>query len=592
MAIGLALVAIVLALLVSARRNSSNAEVAASGQPRDRNATSSRLEASSGLPAAADRETPNETGEEKQSKSGALEVHLLADEETSVKGLRVSVANLKTGEEKLLRSDEDGTARAVLPVDRYRVSISEPGYEQRFRTFWLSATEHPEEKTEVELEAILAVEVTIEPVDEMGRPIPEAQLGLRSMRYDYDEVPTDDWILHKEKGAYRVRLSTGTYLVQGNAPGFVGGSEVVEVDGVEPQRARLVLPRRSEALTLKPLAESEADRDRGKCVLRSDSVQVELNVTPKRGEDFAIRVSEVPLELSVPGVGAPTSVEVYGALHFRGESRDHLVFLTQDVASANEFVRLERGTPVSPFQSADGALMVTVELEGAVLSPMEVPCSALTLDRPDPRDHDLVERDAEASRWWAHKAARLIQPEEEEWEAAPQLRWRFRSEPSTSAPEVTFTASSDDLLWNVGRELRTQAGWILLELEGNGLRIRGWVRQGEVLRTSEPLPYGLSGGGQGRGTMCGSGGWLGAHPRIYKGPASVAVGTIVESKEPGSAWAIVTGSEGLQIHHVEGDETVELQVVPGISFPRCSFRASARVPLEAVTLPEGAEYGR
>ena len=131
-----------------------------------------------------------------------------------------------------------------------------------------------------------------------------------------------------------------------------------------------------------------------------------------------------------------------------------------------------------------------------------------------------------------------------------------------------------------------RAGWSRLVWSGvGGARIDGWVIDAAIV----PMPLGSVSGVP---TGVGHAGCLDGHPggpRMYRGPATVAIGTMVFAERGRGEWATIARAETVTVIRFADDPWVAIVEVAGLR-ERCEQISHAFVPADAVRLPDGVHW--
>jgi hypothetical protein len=262
-------------------------------------------------------------------------------------------------------------------------------------------------------------------------------------------------------------------------------------------------------------------------------------------------------------------LEVEGVLRFQGTSSAVPFALAHDVSAAGGMVTLSASSDVSRVRSAGADIALTAALGyGVSVRALRVSCDALALGPPaSPQpgsDSTTPEGDG---TYWVPRGHTLV----------------FRSAPSAGSRADVH--AEIPVLLSMTR-LAHRAGWSRLAWGGvGGARIDGWVIDSAL----RPMPLGsLSSAPSGVGHAGCLDRRVGG-TRLYRGPATVAIGTTVFAERGRGEWATVAREATVTVVRFADDPWVQVVEIEGLR-EECRQVSHAFVSADAVRLPEGANW--
>lgn len=335
-------------------------------------------------------------------------------------------------------------------------------------------------------------------------------------------------------------------------------------------------------------------RPQSNCVIRGNALSAEkVTVRPKGARAFTIGLSGAKAKAILPvRAGAPVELEVETPLVFRAQSNNLWLTVNEPYTSPDGLVELRKGAHLVNARAEGDMVVASAVLYAHDVLPGEdkhpdesasfvrVPCRAVVAGALE--STDFVEARGTDGRTEENK---LDAEEADEW-------WGFRSEiekiqlrarPHVNAPALLLSPTEV-------KRLRTEGDWMLVEREGEGVTVRGWVRASQFKKLPEVVGFGRSYGCTGNHPTADWGeGWgpKGPPANMFQGEAKVLAGTPVFAAPPKGEWAVFTADTIVIIRHVQGEKWVELRSVPGLDgTPPGSPWLNARVALEAIVFPE------
>jgi hypothetical protein len=232
-------------------------------------------------------------------------------------------------------------------------------------------------------------------------------------------------------------------------------------------------------------------------------------------------------------------------------------------------VTLSTSSEVSRVRSAGTDIGLTAALGyGVSVRAIRVPCDALTLGSPaSPQPGSGSPAPEGDGTFWIPRGSTLV----------------FRSAPGAGSRADVH--AEIPVLLSMTR-IGHRAGWSRLGWDGSGgARIDGWVIDAAI----QPMPLGSLSGVP---TGVGHGGCLDGHvggTRVYRGPATVAIGTTVFAERERGEWATVAREATVTVVRFGDDPWVEIVEVEGLR-EQCQQISHAFVRADAVRLPEGEHW--
>jgi hypothetical protein len=319
----------------------------------------------------------------------------------------------------------------------------------------------------------------------------------------------------------------------------------------------------------------------GTCVVHGSSVTLQsVTVTPPAPDSpFQLGVRGLPVEAVLPArCGARLELHVGGSIMFTAMRDNVWLRVTREVTSADGMVTLEPGAQVidacmqgdtvvaSAVMYSDDVLEGEPKPAGEVVTGVDVPCDALTLDAVELADPFL---------------SGPLTPggTDHDWELrGGASRVQLRAQPRRRA--ASHVVESPAYL----RELKRKGSWVFVEDAGEGVRITGWVPVAMLRRIPDDVGIGRSygcwgdhaGGGWGEGPVIGA----------IESDGTIKAGSSVFASAGASApWGIVTKAERVRVRIQSGSTWAELRRIPGLDGdPPGSPWLNGVVRLDAVNL--------
>jgi hypothetical protein len=291
-----------------------------------------------------------------------------------------------------------------------------------------------------------------------------------------------------------------------------------------------------------------------------------VDVQPKGVTPFKIALTGVPIVVRPEGVGQPSTVEVQGALAFRGTAEEVPV-RTARAVDLNGMLDLPAGIGGFRLHRLVSARLVDGELQMGDLTfrGLMVPCDALTLS--DVAAPGLVAVDEEQGDLFRPAAATL----------------HLRSGPGRGAAvELAITGKLE--AFALRRTEEAGEWWRVRTRWPDGSELTAWVRKGELVAAPRRAGDLFDATG---GLSCPGEADEPAGSQVATAP--VAPGTQVYGARYLGPWGKVVDGQAITVRFRQKDDWVELLSVPGLAgvgVGSCAARlGDAWVPRAAVKLP-------
>lgn len=323
------------------------------------------------------------------------------------------------------------------------------------------------------------------------------------------------------------------------------------------------------------------------CAIRGSQVTMEkVTIRPIGAKPFALGVREASVTARLPRV-ANHDVElmVEESISFKAFSRNVWLTVAKDFASADGLVTIRRGARLVGARVDGSEVVASAVLEEGdvregedkqpeeIASFVRVPCASLVLGAVE--NENGSEEPTMPQEWWKpkRKAARV----------------NLFSRPKRTAPAIVVaTAYCENCL--EFKKVGEAGPWLLVERDGGGVTVRGWVSRAEFEQIPKDVGVGRSNGchGEHGGGSWGEGWAPGGPPQnLYEGPALVQANANVFADPPRGQWAVFRENTPVTVRHVLGDKFVELRAVPGLNgTPPGSPWLNAHVAREHVVFPD------
>jgi hypothetical protein len=339
------------------------------------------------------------------------------------------------------------------------------------------------------------------------------------------------------------------------------------------------------------LVPASAQADGATCIVSGQAVTLqEVTVSPKGVDAFQLGLDSVPVQATLPArCGAPLALSVVGSIELEAKRDDVWLRVSRDVTSADGFVVLKRGARVIDACIVNGRVRASAitysddVLEGEAKRPtelvtgVEIPCSALTLDEVEDDDDDsddfmLGTKDPLATDGTHHY-----------WKLPGEgTQVVLRAKPNTATAGRLVMSPSCYGCINL-RQINAKPGWLFVETMGEGVRARGWVQLAKLKRVPDTTGVGRSYGctGDHGGGTWGEGGATGSVQRW----GVVRADTTIYASEGKHPWGRFAKAERVRVRTTPGAKWAELRHVPGLDgSPRGSPWLHGKVALDALTL--------
>lgn len=318
-----------------------------------------------------------------------------------------------------------------------------------------------------------------------------------------------------------------------------------------------------------------------KCVVHGTSVTLhEGTVRPKGEPAFKLGIVDVPASATLPRCGAPTKLNVTGNIELTIERKNVWLNVSRDLTTADGLVTLEHGAQViDACVSGDRVLATAVTFANDVLPGedkggssfirnVEIPCDALTLDNVANDDDDfLMPMSPDATE----HGFELRNPN--------RTRVTLRAQPNAKAKGLAYEEPDCTGGCIQLHEIRSQKNWVLVEVGGQGVLLRGWVHRSEL--KAVPDMGWISGGYMCTGDHAGGGfeGGFGFGTKTFVDrEGTVRAGTKIFASTGNGEWARFAKPTHINVRVETGSPWVELLEAPGLERSLNAF-----IPLDAMT---------
>jgi len=305
--------------------------------------------------------------------------------------------------------------------------------------------------------------------------------------------------------------------------------------------------------------------DPPKCVISGKSVTIQnMDVKPAGVDAFQLGVRGLPVTAELPArCGAPVTLHVGGALELTASRSDVWFRLTRDFTTPDGLITAKMGAQAIDVclkgdrVFASLVLYASDVLEGEHKRPdelvrdVELPCDALTLDavaddREEKPEPDTGEEEILHNWETRGEATRVV----------------LRPSVGTRARGYTVEAAScggSGCLNLV--QVEAKKGWILAQMDGEGVTVRGWVPMYQLKRIPDDVGIGRSYGcyGDHGGGFVGGFGFANSVDR----EGTVRKGTLVYAEEARGAWGTFVAPAHVKVRMTPGASWAYLIVVDG-----------------------------